>query len=112
METHNVDCLLKRGSVFALVAVILILMFTVAYQQRQIVLLDDRAKAHDEFIKFMQQGERFTYTDGKALFLLATEGRYVPQETKNKVWELYKSGDTSFSSWLRMQDVCKDEFNK
>lgn len=83
------------------------LAFVVAYQQNQIHNLKDSAIKHDEFIDFMKQGKRFSLQDGKALFMICTEDRYVSPEIKNMVWGVYADGETDFSQWMREQDVCK-----
>lgn len=109
IDAKRLDVLTKRCALFSWVLLMFAMIFVIAHQQKEIVILKDQAGKHDEFIHFMQQGERFTFEDGKALFLICTKDQNVPESIKQEVWSLYGESETSFSSWLRMQDVCKSK---
>lgn len=109
LRTEIVDSFLRKTMAWSAVLIAVTLAFVVAYQQNQIHVLREQAMKHDEFIKFMEQGKRFNLQDGKALFMMCTEDRYVSPEIKNMVWGVYADGETDFSTWMREQDVCKSK---
>lgn len=106
VETSEANDLLKKSSIIGLMSVTIALMIVVAYQQSQIHDLTDRATAHDEFIRFMQQGERFTLRDGKALYVIISDNKELSEKTKDTVFKIYKDeGSTQFSDWVAQQNV-------
>lgn len=80
---------------------LLISAIGVAQQQEQISSLEKADKTHDEILTFMNEGKRFTYTDGRVLFLMCN-GFEADDRVKGRATGIYSEhGETEFSNWLQ-----------
>ena len=79
----------------------IILAINVTVQKQHISSLEDEFLEQKEMQVFINQGKRFTYTDGRVVFLMCNDG-VLDNAVVSRVNSMYNEhGDTDFSEWLK-----------
>ncbi len=101
MTTEKMSRILGQAVQILLLIGFIWMMFTISAQRTDIEELHDASLSHDEMFEFMQKGKRFTYTDGRVLFLMCN-GFDASDRVKGRAKGIYKEhGSTGFYEWLQ-----------
>ena len=113
--SEKLERIIRSIVVGLLLVLLIVLIFVVAVQGKHIdkqaiqidsmidaaKVIDERLDAHEEMTDFMNEGKRFTYDDGRVLFLMCN-GFEASDRVKGRARGIYSEhGSTDFNVWLK-----------